>query len=129
MRLVESQRLMHKLQLLDNHKNLWTDLRLNQRHLYLRRKKVFLRDLDARRLGMFIANLKKMREYYTKQADLKFRKQFKLMDPNSTKPDDIKEYQALVEKQSKYIEKHTLVSSRKIIVLKIKGTWFWAFRK
>lgn len=52
-----------------------------------------------------------------------------MVDPTSTNPDDIREYEALVDKNDKFIEKHTWLDSRKVIVLKFKGIWFHGFRK
>ncbi|CAD8175924.1 unnamed protein product [Paramecium octaurelia] len=128
-KLIKYWKYLYKLSVLTTYKKLWTEDRLTQRHFYMKRKKLAIKNLDQRKLNILKQNYKLTHQVYSDNAQLKFRKKFQQVTKNSNKPDDIKEYENMVQKQQNYIEKNLWLNCRKVVVLKIKAIWIRGFRK
>ncbi|CAD8046948.1 unnamed protein product [Paramecium primaurelia] len=122
--------LLYKAQILTKYRQLWTDRRVSQRFVHMRRKIIQLRNLDYRRYLIISQKLNLMRTYYDEKAQQRFRKDFQLIgqqvDENG---EENIEYTNLVKKYQRYVEKHAWLNTRKVILLKIKALTFKGFRK
>ncbi|CAD8137840.1 unnamed protein product [Paramecium pentaurelia] len=122
--------LLYKAQLLTKYRQLWTDRRVSQRFIHMRRKIIQLRNLDYRRYFIISQKLNQMRTYYDEKAQQRFRKDFQLIGQQEDENGEENiEYTNLVKKQQKYVEKHSWLNTRKVIMLKIKALTFKGFRK
>ncbi|CAK92405.1 unnamed protein product (macronuclear) [Paramecium tetraurelia] len=122
--------LLYKSQLLTKYRQLWTDRRVSQRFVHMRRKIIQLRNLDYRRYLIISSKLNQMRAYYDEKAQQRFRKDFQLIgQQEDDNGEENIEYTNLVKKYQRYVEKHAWLNTRKVILLKIKALTFKGFRK
>ncbi|CAD8135354.1 unnamed protein product [Paramecium octaurelia] len=122
--------LLYKAQVLTKYRQLWTDRRVSQRFVHMRRKIIQLRNLDYRRYLIFSSKLNQMRTYYDEKAQQRFRKDFQLIGQQKDENgDENMEYTNLVKKQQKYVEKHAWLNTRKVVMFKLKAMTFKGFRK
>ncbi|CAD8140605.1 unnamed protein product [Paramecium pentaurelia] len=134
-KLQSAQEFLYQKVLLNSHKLIWSDLKIACRFVFMRRKTLYFRNLDYRKLTVFKKNQQTIQELYKEKAKNKFRKEFKLLQ-NSKRhtshiniKEDIEELSILKDKQKNYINKHTWLYSRKVLLLKIKGVWFSQYRR
>ncbi|CAD8047095.1 unnamed protein product [Paramecium sonneborni] len=122
--------LLYKAQILTKYRQLWTDRRVSQRFIHMRRKIIQLKNLDYRRFLIISSKLSQMRTYYDEKAQQKFRKDFQLIGQQKEENgDENVEYTNLVKKYQRYVEKHSWLNTRKVIMLKLKALTFKGFRK
>jgi 23S rRNA C2498 (ribose-2'-O)-methylase RlmM len=109
-------------------KRVWTDQRLQLRAYYIKRKHQLVRNLDWRKLIIIRKNQVTMEEVWQLKAENKYRKQITELE-GATRQDDIQEFNDLVRKRDKYMDKHKWIECTKFVALKVKAVWFSGFRK
>ncbi|CAK66063.1 unnamed protein product (macronuclear) [Paramecium tetraurelia] len=121
-------RFFFRLQLLSSYNMLWNDYRLVQSQSYFRRKQKALHNLDYKRFQILKQSFENQNKYYKAQAALKFSKQFRQFG-NQLTLEERKEYNELVLKYNKFIEKKSWLNCRKVTIFRYKGLFFRGFRK
>ncbi|CAD8154924.1 unnamed protein product [Paramecium octaurelia] len=121
-------RFFFRLNLLSNYNMFWTDYRLFIAQSYIQRKSHLFHNLDYKRYLILKKSFDKQHEYYRNQAMLKFRKQFRQFG-NTLTSEEVKEYNELVYKYQKFIEKRSWLNCRKVQIFRYKGLFFRGFRK
>ncbi|CAD8050369.1 unnamed protein product [Paramecium primaurelia] len=121
-------RFFFRLHLLSSYNMLWNDYRLVQSQSYIKRKQKALHNLDYKRFQILKASFENQNKYFKAEAALKFSKQFRQFG-NQLTLEERKEYNELVVKYNKFIEKKSWLNCRKVSVFRYKGLFFRGFRK